>query len=393
MFFMLTIKCYKNRFLATLGMTTGVKHGAVGRGGFAAATNCIPLYNNVIPNVVRNLCLRRFSLSITLIIWICCLSGCLPEDNFNSSPQANFDALWKIMDERYCYFEYKDIDWKGVYEKYQPEIKSKMTNEELFEVLSNMLAELKDGHVNLISSFNISRYWDWYLDYPDNFDAKIQRNYLGRDYYIASGIRYKILDDSIGYMYYGSFSNGIGNGNLDQIIGKFSKCKGIIIDIRDNSGGLLSNVDILASRFTDTRVLTGYSRYKTGKGHNDFSKPEAKYLEPSDRIRYLKSVVVLTNRHCFSAANDFVNVMKQLPTVTVMGDRTGGGGGLPLSSELPNGWSVRFSACPFYNPDMEDIEFGINPDVEVNMTESDMSEGIDTIIEAAREFIERMEER
>jgi len=64
---MLTIKCCKNRFLATLGMTTCVKNGAVGRGGEAAATNCIPLYNTVIPNVVRNLCLRRFNLNITLL--------------------------------------------------------------------------------------------------------------------------------------------------------------------------------------------------------------------------------------------------------------------------------------------------------------------------------------
>ena len=320
------------------------------------------------------------------IIGMFCLFGCLPEDNFNSSPQANFDALWKIMDERYCFFEYKDIDWKDVYARYQSQIKSEMSSEALFEVLGNMLAELKDGHVNLVSSFNMSRYWDWYLDYPDNFDAKIQRNYLGKDYYIASGIRYKMLEDSIGYMYYGSFSSGIGNAGLDQIINKFSKCKGIIIDVRDNSGGLLTNVDVLASRFTNEKILTGYSRYKTGKGHQDFSNPEAKYLEPSNRIRYLKPVVVLTNRHCFSATNDFVSIMKLLPTVTVMGDRTGGGGGLPLSSELPNGWYVRFSACPSYTPDMEDIEFGIDPDIRVDMTEDDMQEGIDTIIEAAREY-------
>ena len=58
-------------------MTTCVKHGAVGRGGEAAATNCIPLYNNVIPNVVRNLCLRRFSLNITVVIFaIFAFSSC-----------------------------------------------------------------------------------------------------------------------------------------------------------------------------------------------------------------------------------------------------------------------------------------------------------------------------
>lgn len=319
------------------------------------------------------------------------LISCLPEDEFDSSPQTNFDALWKIMDERYCFFEYKDIDWDEVYAKYQPHIKPDMSGEALFEVLDDMLDELKDGHVNLSSTFNMSRYWDWYLDYPDNFDSKIQENYLGRDYYITSGINYKILDDNIGYMYYESFSRGIGKSNLDQVIAKFSGCRGIIIDIRDNTGGLLTNVDVLASRFTNSKILTGYSKYKTGKGHNDFSKPTAKHLEPADRIRYQKTVVVLTNRKCYSAANEFVNAMRLLPQVTIMGDKTGGGGGLPFSSELPNGWSIRFSACPNYTPEMEDIEFGIDPDIKVDMTEEDMKKGIDTIIETARKYIAEKE--
>ena len=37
-----------------------------------------------------------------------------------------------------------------------------------------------------------------------------------------------------------------------------------------------------------------------------------------------------------------------LPNVVQVGDTTGGGSGFPLSSELPNGWSVRFSSSPIY---------------------------------------------
>ncbi|EKC55562.1 hypothetical protein LEA_15281, partial [human gut metagenome] len=47
--------------------------------------------------------------------------------------------------------------------------------------------------------------------------------------------------------------------------------------------------------------------------------------------------------------------------VTVMGDRTGGGSGLPFSSELPNGWSVRFSACPVLDVNKQHTEFGMTP--------------------------------
>ncbi|MCD7971437.1 MAG: S41 family peptidase [Candidatus Azobacteroides sp.] len=315
------------------------------------------------------------------------LFSCLPSDDFDTTPQVNFDVLWQILDEHYCYFGYKNIDWDNIYQQYSPRISAGMSEEALFDVLGKMLAELKDGHVNLISPFNLARYWKWYEDYPDNFDEKIQRNYLEDDYLLASSIKYKVLDDNIGYMYYGSFSNTIGTGNLDRIITKFSVCRGIIIDVRNNSGGQLTNVEILASRFLNEKTLVGYSRYKTGKGHNDFSNPKEKYIEPADRIRFQKPVVVLTNRQCYSATNEFVNAMKQFPNVTIMGDMTGGGGGLPFSSEIPNGWGVRFSACPNYDPEMNDIEFGIEPDIYVNMEEEDMKKGMDTIIEEARNLI------
>ena len=79
--------------------------------------------------------------------------------------------------------------------------------------------------------------------------------------------------------------------------------------------------------------------------------------------------------------------MRLLPHVTIMGDRTGGGSGLPFSSELPNGWSVRFSASPQLSAEMEQIEFGIDPDVKLDMTDEDEDQGRDTLIEAARALL------
>lgn len=321
------------------------------------------------------------------------LSGCIREDEFDNTPQGNFEALWKIIDEQYCFLEYKQIDWNEVYNRYNPLITNDMSNDGLFEVLGNMLVELKDGHVNLYSSANMARYWDWYLDYPRNFvDTLIEnKRYLGRDYRIAGGIRYKILEDNIGYVYYGNFSNGIGDGNLDEILSHFAICNGIIIDVRDNGGGNLTYATRLAQRFTNEKVLTGYIQHKTGKGHNDFSEPVPIYLEPSNSIRWQKKAVVLTNRHAYSATNDFVNSMNILPNVIIMGDKTGGGSGLPFSSELPNGWGVRFSASPHFNAKMEHIEHGIDPDIKVDLLPQDAAQGYDTIIERARKWLNKGE--
>jgi C-terminal processing protease CtpA/Prc len=321
------------------------------------------------------------------LIFLLTLSSCMEIEEYENNVQGNFEALWKIMDEHYCFFEYKEIDWNRIHSEYERRMNDDMSQESLFMLLNEMLGELKDGHVNIYSPFDVGRYWKWFEDYPDNYKQELIDNLLGTDYQIAGNIRYKILEDNIGYFRYADFSSGIGDSNLDYVINKFGICSGIIIDVRNNGGGLLTNSDKLASRFFNEKTLVGYIRHKTGKGHNDFSEPYPKYIEPSTRLRYQKPVVVLTNRRCYSATNDFVNAMHYAPNTTVLGDKTGGGSGLPFSSELPNGWSVRFSACPMYNAEMQQIEFGIEPDVSVSLSNQDVQNNIDTLIETARNLL------
>jgi len=78
----------------------------------------------------------------------------------------------------------------------------------------------------------------------------------------------------------------------------------------------------------------------------------------------------------FSATNSFVVRMKLAPNATVVGDKTGGGGGLPFSSEIPNGWMVRFSASPIFDANMQQTEWGIDPDVKVDLEVADELNGL-----------------
>jgi hypothetical protein len=337
---------------------------------------------NLKPRYIRQL-LRLCLIAMLVPI----LESCIREENFDNSPTGNFEALWKIIDEQYCFLDYKEVSWDSVHTKYARLITDNMGYDGLFDVLGKMLAELKDGHVNLYASSNTARYWDWYLDYPRNFNESIIEKYLGRDYRIGAGLKYTILEDNIGYIYYEAFTAGIGNGNLDEMLSYLASCNGIIIDVRNNGGGNLTNSTRFAARFTNEKVLTGYMYHKTGKGHSDFSDPVPIYLEPSNSIRWQKKVIVLTNRHSYSATNDFVNAMHILPNVTLVGDKTGGGSGLPFTSELPNGWTVRFSASPMLNANKEQIEFGIDPDVKIDMDSTEEAKGIDTIIETARKLL------
>ena len=334
--------------------------------------------------------MRKFILFLAIAIMLP-FTSCVEEPQFANTPQGNLDACWKILNEKYCFFSFKKeeygLDWNEVYDRYSRQIGPDIRRDSLFAILNNMMAELRDGHVNLYTPFNIGRYWDWFQDYPRNFDSNIQRLYLGNDYRIAGGMKYTVLPDSIGYISYSSFSNVVGESNLDYVLAYLTCCKGIILDIRDNGGGSLTQVNTIAGRFTDERVLSGYIQHKTGKGHDDFSSLYPMHLDPSPRLHYNKPIAILTNRSVYSAANNFVSVMKLLPQVITIGDRTGGGSGLPFSSELPNGWSIRFSASPIYDADRQHTEFGIDPDIKVDMSRADMIDGIDTIIETARNIL------
>lgn len=327
---------------------------------------------------------------LPLLALLPALTGCNDEPDFENTPYGNFDALADIIDTRYCFFQAKDIDWKEVTQRYRSQVNSQMSVVELFNLCAAMLDELEDGHVNLSSYFSSSYYRAWWSDYPQNFNLRtLQEYYLDFNYFQTSGISYRILGENTGYLYYPSFSTQIGEINLDYILALLSDTDALIIDIRDNGGGLLSNIETLVGRFIDREICGGYITHKTGPGHADFSEPyEIRYKPaPENRIKWSvdKPVYVLTNRSCFSAANDFVAVMKSLPNVKIVGARTGGGGGLPFSSELPIGWSIRFSACPIYAPDGSETEFGIEPTegCEAECTAEELAAGKDAILDLA----------
>ncbi len=328
---------------------------------------------------------------ILFALFLPLFAACVNEEQFEDTPQGNFETLWRIIDERYCFLDYKQheigLDWQQTHDKYRGRISGDMKRNQLFEVLAEMLGELHDGHVNLSAPHDLARNWSWFENYPTNLSDSLLRRYMGTNYKISSGLKYRILDDNIGYIRYESFTNGIGDGNLDEVLMHMILCQGIIIDIRGNGGGNLTNAELLAARFCNEKTLVGYIQHKTGKGHSEFSPMEPIYLEPSAGIRWQKPVCVLTNRNVYSAANEFTAYMKAMPNTKVIGDHTGGGAGLPFSDLLPNGWIVRFSAVPTYDANKNPIEFGIAPDYNIQMTDADFQQGKDTIIEFARQLL------
>lgn len=335
--------------------------------------------------------MRIISLSL---IWIFMLTSCITQEVEDDTRLGNFNALWTTLDQHYCFFDYKaeeyGLDWNVVREKYVQSISEQMTNKQLFEVFAEMTYELRDGHVNLYAAHNTARYGSWFDDYPMNQSDSLENIYLGKtqDYQQAAGLKYRVLSDNIAYVRCSSFELLFGDGNLQEMMSYLAPSNALILDVRSNGGGLLTAAEKLASLFVNEETTCAYMCHKTGIGHSDFSQPEAITIKPFSSLRWQKPVAILTNRRTYSAANSFVMFLKGLENVTIIGDRTGGGAGLPFSSELPNGWSLRFSACPMYDRQMQSTEMGIDPDIKVDISSEDYARGVDTIIETARQLFQ-----
>lgn len=278
----------------------------------------------------------------SLLFWQC--ERVFMEKDPVNDPVTNFDYLWQELDEKYSFFAYKGVDWDATYQLFRPQVSNDMSREELFYLMGEMLNTLEDGHVNLRSEFDVTKYLDYYLTRPRNFNFHlIEKNYLTKDWQGLFPLLINDLGDSIGYISYRSFQSAIADDDLDRALTRFQDMKGLIIDVRDNEGGDPANGFKLIRRLADERRLVYYNSWKSGPGPDDFTTPEPTYLGPAageDVVRYQGPVAILTNRFSYSAASWFAVMGKAFPHITIVGDTTGGGSGVPSGSELPNGFWV-----------------------------------------------------
>jgi C-terminal processing protease CtpA/Prc len=307
------------------------------------------------------------------------------EENLASAdPQENFEYLWNQVDRHYSYFDVKNIDWNEVKSRYNDSITPGINEVELFRVLGNMMNELRDDHTNLVSPFNISMY-EVALNHQPNYNERTIRDYYIPELMHTGSLMHNFVDgDSIAYVRYSSFVSPVTDEDMDFILQRYANTKGLIMDLRANGGGNLMNIPIIMERFVDERVLTGYSETRNGPGYEDFSEPEGFFYNPHDGVRYSKPVMVLVDRGSYSATTFFSLTTKALDNVTLVGDTTGGGGGLPNGGQLPNGWTYRFSVSRLLDLDKVNYaEQGVPPDILASFDWTNLTK--DEILERAME--------
>jgi C-terminal processing protease CtpA/Prc len=318
---------------------------------------------------------KLYYILIGLTVLTSCEKIFFEEDLASKNARENFEYLWKECQEKYAYFDLKEIDWNATKAKYSAKIYDGMSDDALFNVLGAMLKELKDDHTNLVSNFNISSFGVVYLG-QDNYDSRIIRdNYLSANIYNSGPFSHDFLDNgAIGYIRFESFTGTISADNFDFVLNRFKNTKGLILDLRENGGGDVTDIFEILSRFIEKKTLVNYSRIKTGTGKNDFSAAEPVYVSPYDGIRYTNKVTVLVDRGTYSAGSFTALATKALSNMVLIGDTTGGGLGLPNGGQLPNGWTYRFSITQALTLDKRpDYEKGVPPDIQALFNWNDLT--------------------
>jgi carboxyl-terminal processing protease len=320
-----------------------------------------------------------------------------------NTPTNNFEYFWRMFDYKYGLFEAKKIDWNAVYSKYRPQINDQMTEEELYKVLTEMIVLLNDNHVNIyptngsLETFpgGVLRYVNGKLTIlkaQEDYDIEVAKKYLKEFHETGGAIRYGRFDDNIGYINIASHTDSRKNTEeaIERALIDLRSTKGIIIDVRGDTGGHDALAQYVAGRFTTIRKLYMTTRKRNGEKHNDFTEPLQWFVAPTGEFQYANPVIVLTSRFSQSAAETFTLAMKELEHVTIVGDTTAGSYSDNPTTELLNGWMFSISVGDYRASDGKSYEgIGTAPDVWIKNTKEDLLAGKDKTLEKALSILNK----
>jgi C-terminal processing protease CtpA/Prc len=224
----------------------------------------------------------------------------------------------------------------------------------------------------------------------------LKRTYLQGEVHRAGNdnLVYGMLDDGIGYLGILTMTDFAADQEgeqevlaeaMDQILLEFNDANALIIDVRLNSGGLVTNALLIASRFADQPRLAFSLQARQGDGYTALREFR---VEPRGERQFTRPVVVLTSRATVSSGEVFVMSMRTFPHVTVVGGATAGAHSSILDKSLPNGWDFGLSNQVRYAHDGQVYEqVGIPPDVEVEVSRNALGSDRDAILDEALEIL------
>lgn len=193
-----------------------------------------------------------------------------------------------------------------------------------------------------------------------------------------------IEDTNIGYLQVPLFSRSIAD-QVDSALRELEKkdMKGLILDLRNDSGGYLDEAQKMASLFLKKGKLIYSLEDKNNK--NDY------YDETDDKKNY--PIVVLINGNSASAAEILAGALKDSYGATIVGKKSYGKGKVQQTYTMSDGSMAKYTSAKWFRPNGECIDgIGIMPDYEVEIEyvydeEGNQTGAVDTQFNKALELL------
>ena len=292
---------------------------------------------------------------------------CKPGEE-DHDPLRNFDHLWTTFDEQYAFFAARKVDWNALRTEFRPRAAAARSPEQLFDVLSVMLAHLKDAHVSLTAgetTFDVERSPSPTAPGSDGVLATRKGLQRALKDYISgpatpllkpakpmarNRVWYGELKDKIGYVTIfamGGFEEDdlISHDHAEsarkifqEIALAFRDMRGVIVDLRYNQGGYDAVSLELVGLFAD-RPGVAFKKRAHGAAAPSYAVP----LTPAAPLRLNLPVAVLVSEHTVSAGETAATAFRSLPNATLIGQPTQGALSDVLEKKLPNGWTFTLS--------------------------------------------------
>lgn len=209
-------------------------------------------------------------------------------------------------------------------------------------------------------------------------------------------LEYRELGGGLAYVALNSFGNREIVQMFNEKFKEISNAKGLIIDVRKNSGGSSSNGDAIircliekAVPHTLWKTPQHIAAFKAWGRPKKWFEGESRMIEPRQGKNYPGPIVILIGTETFSAAEDFVVPLHAAGRATIVGQKSGGSTGQPLHFSFLEG-KIGGRVCTKrdqYPDDREFIGVGIIPDVQVHPTPADIAAGRDVVLEKALEVL------
>ena len=192
-----------------------------------------------------------------------------------------------------------------------------------------------------------------------------------RDFIKIRSVRSEIFD-GIGYIRITTFSEQTTPGLMDAVDDFFREegddLKGIVLDLRNNPGGLLTEAVSVSDAFLEEgEIVSTRGRDVDGGSHV--------YAKPGDIARGLP-MVILINSGSASASEIVAGALKDHKRAVILGTRSFGKGSVQSVIPISNTSAIRLTTARYYTPSGVSIQgLGIVPDIEVEMARIEPVEG------------------